>query len=100
MNAPCKKTKFATESDALFYLDKLNKTSKRRVIPQGVYLCESCHCWHLTHWNMNDELFKSKEEILRLKQVIKQRDDAIKVLNKAIIEFITQPTARRKTKKR
>jgi len=49
---------------------------------------------------MNDELFKSKEEVLRLKQVIKQRDDTIKVLNKAIIEFRIQPAARRKAKKK
>jgi hypothetical protein len=44
----CLKTTFRDEKEALFYIDKLRKTSKRSVLPIRAYLCEKCLLWHLT----------------------------------------------------
>lgn len=44
----CKKVKFATEEFALFYVDKLQKTSIRDKKPIKAYLCQHCVSWHLS----------------------------------------------------
>src|ERR1700759_3208543 len=44
----CKKVSFATEKDAIYYIDKLKKTSIRSIIPTRSYLCTKCINWHLT----------------------------------------------------
>jgi chromosome segregation ATPase len=61
----CTKVRFATEKDALFYIDKLNKTSIRDKVPIATYLCHHCNLWHLTSRNSkeNQEIFKLRQEI-------------------------------------
>jgi len=44
----CKKVSFANELFANAYIDKLKKTSVRRLKPVRSYLCENCLNWHLT----------------------------------------------------
>lgn len=44
----CKKVSFSDEQQAIYYIEKLRKTSKRPSIPQRAYLCEKCFNWHLT----------------------------------------------------
>ncbi len=46
--APCKKVSFIDEQTALFYVEKLKKTSRRKVVPHRAYLCEKCFTWHLS----------------------------------------------------
>ena len=44
----CKKVYFATQQFADDYIKKLQKTSNRKIVPVGSYLCPICKCWHLT----------------------------------------------------
>jgi TolA-binding protein len=44
----CKKVYFADEKTALFYIDKLKKTSIKEKKPVNTYLCPHCLNWHLT----------------------------------------------------
>lgn len=66
-NLNCSKTKFSTEENAKFYVEKLKKTSTRNKVPIRTYLCEHCLQWHLTSAN-NEEtrIEKYKAEIKRL----------------------------------
>lgn len=48
MKCPTGKVQFRDEANALFYLEKLKKTSCREVIPKRTYLCNHCLSWHLT----------------------------------------------------
>jgi len=47
-DAKCKKIRYADEETAEYYLNKLKETSKRKLKPTRVYLCEKCFTWHLT----------------------------------------------------
>lgn len=60
----CNKTFFATEKDALFFLDKLKRTSSRNKIPTSTYLCTKCLLWHLT---------SSGESILAIEERVKEK---------------------------
>jgi len=44
----CKKVSFANEFFANAYIEKLQKTSARKLKPIRAYLCENCLNWHLT----------------------------------------------------
>lgn len=44
----CKKVKFIDEEFANQYIQKLQKTSKRKLKPVRTYLCEKCLTWHIT----------------------------------------------------
>lgn len=76
MEQGCHKVKFATEKDALFYINKLKQTSKREKIPTRAYLCGYCRTWHLTSkvdFNkeveiLNDKISLLEKENLALKQ--------------------------------
>ena len=52
----CKKTSFADEKTANYYLDKLKKSSRRAKVPVYAYLCTKCFAWHLTSWEQPDVL--------------------------------------------
>jgi len=61
-NLICKKVSFVNEEQALFYINKLNRTSKRNIIPQRAYLCEKCLTWHLT------SIINNKDKMLNILQ--------------------------------
>lgn len=48
LGGSCSKVQYETESEALLFLDRIQrmKTAKRREC--GVYFCEQCQAWHLT----------------------------------------------------
>jgi len=64
----CKKTYFIDEKNALFYIDKLKRTSCREKIPVSAYLCTKCMNWHLTSIALVDH--KSNMQIVYLKREI------------------------------
>lgn len=81
---PCaSKVKFATEKDALFSLDKITKTSKRKVIPIRAYHCE-CGKWHLT-----SKTDKFSEQVTPFKERIEELELETKSL-KQTIEDLTR----------
>ena len=109
----CKKVSFATENDALYYVDKLQRTSTRQRIPNDTYLCPHCLSWHLTSktnylvlensklkrdiisLNTQIELLKFENEKLRQgtdKEIAKE----IKILDR-VQEFNTTVTKLNKT---
>lgn len=51
----CKKTSFSSEKSAMEYVDILQKTSQRKVVPHRAYLCEKCISWHLTSLKTREE---------------------------------------------
>lgn len=64
---PCNKVFFATEKDALYYINKLNKTSTRSYKPSRPYLCEKCNTWHLTSTITVDYAMENKVKSLKEK---------------------------------
>lgn len=97
-NHYCKKVSFATEADADFYINKLKKTSSRKVVPTRAYLCEECLNWHLTHVQHIDipNILAQHERTVRaLKKQIADKEKTIDCLNRAIIEFRTQPAKKK-----
>jgi uncharacterized protein (UPF0335 family) len=79
---PCaSKVKFATEKDALFSLDKITKTSKRKVIPIRAYHCE-CGGWHLT-----SKTDKFSEQVTPFKERIEELELETKSLKQTIEEL-------------
>ena len=77
MERKCNKVAFGTEKDALFYIDKLHKTSARELVPIRAYLCQHCTNWHLTKVvdktagniieGLNNRILELKHEICKLK---------------------------------
>ena len=97
MDTKCTKVKFSDEANALFYLDKLKRTSKRKVFPQSAYLCEKCLSWHLTS-KLNiaiQPIIKplpfikpiTESEKKKLTNLIEQKDNEIKNLKKKVAKL-------------
>ena len=82
----CVKTRFATEKDALFYIEKLKKTSKRAKNPTHAYLCPYCKAWHLTSHDLNPLTIEDKcrERITNQKNKIKQLELSVERKNEEI----------------
>ena len=78
----CKKVQFRTEADALFYIEKLKKTSVQEKKPVATYLCNICLTWHLT-----SRTEKDLSEIKKLKEIIKLKYVLITSLNQRINKF-------------
>lgn len=78
----CKKVYFANENSAKFYIEKLNKTSLRKVKPVRAYLCEKCLNWHLTSIvsEENRQLIYKDRQIANLKAKIQHLENEIQRL--------------------
>ena len=87
----CKKVSFATQADADYYIDKLQKTSTRDKIPVNSYLCPKCNCWHLTSWEQIDLNKFVSDTNKELKEVFEEYDEAVtdmvKVTDTILIEL-------------
>lgn len=84
----CKKTKFATEEYAAAYVKKLQKTSKRKVVPQRTYLCPECLTWHLTSLPAPvSEITKLHDQIKSHKDKSSQRLTEIKRMQLSIVKY-------------
>jgi len=73
----CNKVCFCDEEAALFYIDKLQKTSKRKRIPVRAYLCDKCLTWHITSTKCY-----SYDSIKKLEGKVKRKENHINELNK------------------
>lgn len=76
----CKKTKFADQASAMFYIAKLKATSCRDKIPQRAYLCEYCLSWHITSIKLTPDqrvIANLRAKVDHLKMELKRRDEAI-----------------------
>jgi uncharacterized protein YlaI len=82
----CTKVYFADEKNANAYIEKLNKTSDRKLKPIRAYLCEKCFNWHLTSIESyeNMQLVYKERQIKNLKDKINKQEevknDLIKLL--------------------
>lgn len=76
----CKKVSFADEKQALFYIDKLGKTSSRTTVPQRAYLCQKCLNWHLTSKQENKTYFSLLTENETLKKELAEKERIISEL--------------------
>lgn len=72
----CIKTKFVDEKAALFYIDKLKRTSTRINVPKRAYLCPKCLSYHLTHRDLYPVEMPPghKEQIETLTAAIQKRN--------------------------
>lgn len=68
----CNKVSFPNEKQALFYLDKLNRTANVKKKLTGAYLCPKCFNWHMTS--------QKDIKVVRLEEVITKRNLRIKEL--------------------
>lgn len=86
----CDKTRFTTEKDAVFYIEKLKKTSIRDKRPKSAYLCPHCLSWHLTSQDQkyDNRIAKYTAEIKRLGFIIKSLNEKIESQKKQIKELI------------
>lgn len=73
----CKKTSFVNELFANCYIDKLQKTSSRKLKPVRAYLCENCLNWHLTSIvGFEEERYNNLErQIINLKSKIEHLEN-------------------------
>ena len=83
----CTKTKFANERFALEWIEKLKKTSVRKVKPVRTYMCQYCGSWHLTSKVENvvtqAEAYKIKlKELEALIAAQKEEIESLKVTHK------------------
>lgn len=80
----CKKTKFADQEAANFYIKKLKDTSTRDYIPCRAYLCPDCNSWHIT--KIIDKTFdwKLNEKIIMMQSVIDGKNKTIAELEEKI----------------
>ena len=72
----CNKVSFATQEDADYYINKLQKTSTRDKVPINSYLCVKCNCWHLTSWEQVDLNKFTEDTNAELKEVFDEYDKA------------------------
>jgi len=74
----CKKTYFANEAAAIYYIEKLHKTSYRDKLPVRAYLCDTCLNWHITSVNADiiilNKSLESRLEILEKESSKKEQD--------------------------
>jgi hypothetical protein len=96
-NEFCPKTYFATEKDAVFYIDKLKATSHRSKVPKRAYLCLDCHNWHLTSQDNDiDLMIKYRQKINELQKLLAEKNNIIhelkkvKAINKQVEKFNTK----------
>jgi predicted nucleic acid-binding Zn-ribbon protein len=82
----CTKAKFTNESEAIFFIDKLKKTSKRERKPQTAYLCKRCNTWHITSIKLEVDIAmdKLKNQNKQLYNSLIKRNEKIKKLNEKI----------------
>ena len=92
MKKHCKKASFASEAVAVYYIDKLKRTSEREIKPVRAYLCPECFTWHLTSIkNTTDfDISRQEKEIERLKKKCGNYQQEIKKLNNFITKLKTQ----------
>ena len=90
----CNKTYFATEEAALFYIEKLKKTSVRDRVPRRAYLCQNCLKWHLTSSDSKAEFYLKK--IAKLKQELASRSISIQKLKANIVKLNSKLKAKGK----
>lgn len=78
----CRKSKYRTEQDAIFALNKIKESSNRKCIPIRTYLCGKCHCWHLTSKPNAIELAAEnrllKEQVAELTRKLEKYQDKSK----------------------
>jgi hypothetical protein len=93
----CTKTYFSDEKQALFYIDKLRKTSVRNDVPIRAYLCPKCLLWHLTSKeptftiNQSDhekEILIYKNQIIELKKKNEELSETIRRKNFEINKLV------------
>lgn len=77
----CKKTRFANEKFANDYIDKLHKTSSRKLKPIRTYLCDKCLTWHLTSISAEKDmqLVYKDRQINNLKKKIIELENKLKI---------------------
>ena len=83
---PCKKTYFADEKTALQYVERLQNTSKRKVVPDRAYLCERCLNWHITSLPLKKEQ-TYKDLIVQHQNSLKSKNGRIKNLEKKELQY-------------
>lgn len=88
---PCKKVSFSDEESAEYYIEKLQRTSKRKKKPVRSYLCEKCFNWHLTSKRKNQvdepEVAKLKQKIVKLERRIQHLTNESNNKTKKIKKF-------------
>ena len=82
----CKKVYFGNEKSAEYYIDKLNKTSSRKVKPVRAYLCERCLNWHLTSIISEEskQIIHKDRQIANLKAKIKHLENEVQRLTNKV----------------
>lgn len=74
----CPKTYFATEKEALNYIEILKKTSCRDKIPKRAYLCQDCLTWHLTSQDKDiSAIFRYRQKINQLQKMLAEKNNII-----------------------
>lgn len=82
----CKKVNFINEAFALTYIEKLHKTSVRRLIPVRAYLCEKCLAWHLTSIQSKENMDKVylERQIANLKSKVEHLKNENEILKQKL----------------
>lgn len=90
---PCKKTYFADEKIATEYANRLQATSKRKVVPHRAYLCEKCLHWHITSLtqvkenNLTNQVDALTIAIAKKNKEIAKKDRRIEDLTSEVVKL-------------
>lgn len=76
----CKKVKFIDEQSADFYIEKLHKTSKRKLKPTRSYLCDKCLTWHLTSIGYFKELPGNNAKLQLERNKLRDKVNELKII--------------------
>jgi hypothetical protein len=79
----CKKTSFADEKAARYYLDKIARTSIKKVNAKECYLCPVCYTWHL-----KKKLSVQEENTKRQIENLKKENEKLKNITHQFYDFV------------
>jgi len=80
----CTKTKFATQKQADYFINKLQRTSTRQSVPLRSYLCQHCFSWHLSS---SEQRVTTQIQLNNCQAEIKEKNQLIQKLEKTIHEL-------------
>lgn len=103
MNRACTKAKYANEVFANQHIERLMRTSTRKLIPCRSYFCQYCGCWHITSTtgsvdvekmrSLTEENARLKREIQALKKTHNDEDNKNFRINE-MIKFLNEANAK------
>lgn len=80
-----KKSRYASEKEALAHIEIIKKKSTRNKIPTRAYFCE-CGCWHITSKINSEKLLITNNELGKEIEKLKQLNNILNEINESLLK--------------